>query len=408
MSDPELGKLFAAERQTIYSGFDPTSTSLQLGNLVPVMAMSHLQRAGHRVLLLVGGATGMIGDPSGKSEERKLLGPEDVQRNVDCIRAQLSTLLDFEGANPATIVNNLDWIGPMTFIEWLRDVGKHLTINYMIAKDSVKNRLASEQGISFTEFSYMTMQAYDFLHLFEREGCKVQLGGNDQWGNITAGIELVRKKRGEQAYGITLPLLTSSTGEKLGKSAGNSIWVDPERTSPYQFYQYWMQTEDADVARFLKIISFIEVEAIDALAAEHMQAPERRAGQRRLAEEATRMIHGEAGLARAQRASAALFGGELGDLDARDLSDIFADVPASEVGREKLEAGVGIVALLVETGLCKSNGDARRQIEGGAVYVNNVRVESSEASVGLGDLLAGSAVVLRMGKKRYQLVRAGG
>jgi tyrosyl-tRNA synthetase len=407
VSDAGLAERLDAEPLTMYAGFDPTADSLHLGHLVPIMAMAHFQRHGHRVLAVVGGATGMVGDPSGKSEERNLLTPEAVEANAAAVKKQMACFLRFAGENPAQLLNNHDWIGAMTFVDWLREVGKFFTISYMLQKESVKKRLGSEVGISFTEFSYMTMQAYDFLHLYRAEGCSVQVGGNDQWGNITAGIDLVHKAEGAAVHGITFPLLQTSTGEKFGKTAGNAVWLDPQRTSPYQFYQYWVRTTDADVERFLKLFTFLPLEEIQTVCREHAEAPERRLGQKRLAAEATRLVHGEEGLAAAERASKALFGGELTGLSEADLLDIFADVPSAEMSADRLAEGVGILDLAAESGLAKSKGEARRAVQQGGLYLNNERVPDQERVVTAGDLLAGSVLVLRSGKKRYLLVRVG-
>jgi tyrosyl-tRNA synthetase len=404
-SHEDLGDMLAKEQATMYVGFDPTARSLHLGNLLCIMAMAHFQRHGHRVIALVGGATGMVGDPSGKSEERNLLTPDQVAENAAALRDQLSIFLDFSGPNAAMMVDNNTWIGPMSFIDWLRDVGKHFTVNYMLAKDSVKSRLGSDHGISFTEFSYMTMQAYDYLHLYDTYGCKLQCGGSDQWGNITAGIELIRRVRGERAFGLTFPLLTTATGEKFGKSAGNAIWLDAERSSPYQLYQYLMQSEDADVEKLLKIYTFLPLDQVEAIAGEHAEHPERRQGQRALAEELTRMLHGEEGLAKAQAASQALFGGDLRQLDESDLLDIFADVPSTKMDRARLEEGLDAVTLMAEAGLYKSKGEARRAVKQGGAYLNNERVADADRPVTAGDLLPGSVLVLRSGKKNYHLVR---
>ncbi len=404
-SRDDLIELLSGGPVAVYCGFDPTATSLHLGNLVPIMVLAHLQRAGHRPIALVGGATGMIGDPSGKDTERSLQSEEDVQRNVDAIRTQLASYLSFEGDAAAEMVNNADWIGPISYLQWLRDVGKHFTINYMIAKESVRARLEQrEQGISYTEFSYMMLQAFDFHHLYNTRGCRLQVGGNDQWGNITAGIDLVHKKDAARVFGMTCPLVTTASGEKFGKSAGNAVWLDPTKTSPYQFYQYWMQTDDRDVARWLRTFTFIPLDEIEAIEAAHLEAPHRREGQRRLAAEVTRIVHGDDGVARAERATAILFGAEISDLSDAELGEIFADVPSNELERARLDAGMGIVDLLRDT-MCKSAGEARRLLQQGGVYVNNVRVEGIDDVVDASKLASETALVLRAGKKRYHVVR---
>jgi tyrosyl-tRNA synthetase len=389
-----------------YLGADPTASSLHLGNLVPVMMLAHLQRAGVRPVALVGGATGMIGDPSGRDTERKLLTPEDVQRNCDAIGAQLTSFLRFDGPAPAMLVNNNDWIGQFSFIDWLRDVGKYFTVNYMIAKESVRRRLEErDQGISYTEFSYMMLQAYDFLHLRTVANCGLQVGGNDQWGNITAGIDLVHKRLGEQVFGMTCPLMTTASGEKFGKSAGNAVWLDPAMTSPYAFYQYWMRTEDADVGRWLRAFTFLPLDEIDAIVAEHMTAPERRGGQKRLAAEITQVVHGESGLASALRASAVLFGGDMSGMSAAELTSVFADVPSASLSLQTLVDGLTLTDLMAEVGFMASRGEARRAVKAGGVYANNERVSDGEVPVTVDQLVEGRLLVLRHGKKQYFVVR---
>ncbi len=404
-SDEALGEHFAAVKVTVYVGFDPTAESLHVGNLVPLIALRHIQRAGHRVLVVIGGATGMVGDPSGKSEERKLLVPEEVAKNGRGMKKQMARFLDFDGENAAVMLDNWDWLSKMSFVDWLRDVGKYFTVNYMLAKESVKSRLGTEQGMSYTEFSYMTMQAYDFLHLHDEHGCTVQGGGNDQWGNITAGIDLVRRTRGAKVYGMTFPLVTTASGEKFGKSAGNAVWLDAERTSPYQFYQYWVRTDDRDVKGYLKLFTFLDVAEIGELCEAHGKAPERREAQKRLAAEVTRMVHGEEGLGKARRASEALFGGELEGLSDRDLAEIFADVPSTTLPRDLLAEGLALLDLAKDAGLCSSKGEARRLVAGGGFYVNNRRVREADARLTRKDLASESTLVLRTGKKNYHLVR---
>jgi len=350
----------------------------------------------------------MIGDPSGKSDERNLLSEDQINHNVAAVRDQLARFVTFDGDTSAVMLNNHDWIGPMSFIDWLREVGKYFTINYMVAKESVKQRMASDAGISYTEFSYMTLQAYDFLHLYREFGCTIQGGGNDQWGNITAGSDLIRKAEpGAKVFGLTFPLLTTSRGEKFGKTAGNAVWLDAERTSPYQLYQYWIRSEDADVEKYLNLFTFLELDEIASIMSEHNEAPERRLAQKALAEHATRLIYGEDGLAKAVAASGALFGGDLSALGAAELVDIFADVPSSTIERSRIDAGVSVLDLFAESGLAKSKGEARRKVSQGGAYVNNERVADVEATIGAGDLLADELLVLRMGKKQYHLIRVG-
>ena len=411
---------------TVYCGFDPTANSLHIGNLVPIMGLAHFQRCGNKVLALVGGATGMIGDPSGRSTERNLQTIEKVKENVEAIKKQMGTVLKFDGENPAEIVNNYDWTANMSILDWLREVGKFFTINYMLTKDSVKTRIASENGISFTEFSYMTLQAHDFYHLFKEKNCSVQFGGNDQWGNITAGLELIRRKYFDElgkptsfeyvknaylnepkAFGMTFPLMTTSTGEKFGKSAGNAVWLDAEKTSPYQYYQYWINVTDEDVEKMLKIFTFLDVDEIEKVVEEHKKEPHLRKAQILLATEATRIMHGEEGLKSAQAASAALFGGDLHGLSEKDLLSIFKDVPSTTVPANDFENGVNITDLLVLTKMQPSKGKARAMIAQGGCYINNEKADNADMMLKTADLLHGSMLVLRCGKKNYHLVTKG-
>ena len=403
-----LDELLAKPGQSIYVGFDPTADSLHVGHFLPVLMLARFQRAGHRPIVLVGGATGMIGDPSGRSAERQLLTVEDVAKNAAAIRGQLSRFVSFEGDNAALMVDNSEWTSPISYLEWLRTVGKHFTINYMMAKESVRRRLEDrEHGISYTEFSYMLLQANDFLHLFDHHNCTIQAGGSDQWGNITAGAELIRKVRGGEGFGITFPLLATSSGEKFGKSAGNAVWLDSKRTSPYQFYQFWIRTDDRDADRLLRLFTFLDMPEIEAVMAEHAKAPEQRFAQKRLAEEMTRLVHGERQLKAALNASEALFGGEVSGLSDSDLSDIFADVPSFSVTAGTLDAGIRIADVLVAAGAAKSKGEAQRLVQGGGVYVNNKRIEGSATVVRRHDLASESMFVVRVGKKSYYLGRVG-
>lgn len=403
----ELDKLFRSEVVSFYIGFDPTGTSLHAGSLLQIATMARLQRAGHKPFALVGGATGMVGDPSGKSAERNLLDRDTLQRNVEAVRAQLSRFLDFDdGPTGAVMVNNYDWFEPIGYLEFLRDIGKHITVNYMTAKESVKARLSSEQGISYTEFSYMLLQAYDFVVLARDHGCKLQVGGSDQWGNITAGVELHRKMQGSTIYGLTTPLLLDSRGQKMGKTAaGTKVWLDAEQTSPYAFYQYWLNVDDADVERLLKIFSFRPLEEIASIAAAHAETPHKRAGQRTLAEDVTRFVHGDDALRRAIAASQVMFGGALDDLTDADLAPLLADVPSSEMPRGDLDKGVALLEMLTRTGLAKSKGAARRLVDGGGVYVNNQRVDDVSRTLTLDDLGTETMIVVRSGKKSYHIVR---
>ena len=403
-----LPETLATEKVTAYIGFDPTSDSLQVGNLLALMGLARLQRYGHTPIALAGGGTGLIGDPSGKTHERPLQSKEQIAANVEAIKRQLAHFLDFEArSNPARIVNNADWLTTIPMMDFLRDVGKHFTVNYMLAKDSVQNRLERQDGISYTEFSYMLLQAYDFLQLFDRYGCTLQAGGSDQWGNITAGVELIRRVRGVRVYGLVYPLVTSADGVKLGKTEQGAIWLDPQRTSPYRFYQFWLNQQDADVIRYLGYFTWLTFEELAELEQAVRARPEQREAQRRLAREVTRLVHGEQALASAERASQALFGGTLDGLSAAEIEDVFAEAPASALPRSAFEgAGKPIVDLLVETGVVRSKGEARRLIAAGGVYINNVRVEEVGQAVTTAHLIAGRVVVLRTGKKQYHLVRA--
>ncbi len=401
-----LRKNFETEFITVYAGFDPTADSLHLGHLLPLLCLSRLQKLGHRPIALVGGATGMIGDPSGKSEERQLMDEEIIKVNVEAIKRQLECFLDFGGANAAIMVNNIDWTKDIPYIEWLRDIGKHFSINYMLNKESVRRRIEDRsQGISYTEFSYILIQANDFLELFNRYGCTLQVGGNDQWGNITAGIDLIHRKRHKQTYGLTFPLMETSTGEKFGKTAGNAIWLDPEKTSPYNLYQYWIRTDDRDAVRYLKYFTFLSMDEIAELEQTIKRAPEKREAQRVLAEETTRMIHGEAELKRAERASEVLFGGEISDFSDRELLDIFSDVPSSTVMLDELQNGIGLLTMFTRAGLSRSNSQALQMLKHGGVYVNNVRVNDQGTVLSPENLASDSIMVLRGGKKRYHMVK---
>jgi tyrosyl-tRNA synthetase len=391
-----------------YIGFDPSAPSLHVGSLVPVMLLVHLQRAGHAPVALVGGGTGLIGDPSGKDQERALLTREQAEANAAGIRGQLERFLDFApGPAAARVRNNLDWLGEIGLVDFLRDIGKHFSVNAMIRKESVRRRLErDEAGISYTEFSYMLLQAYDFLVLHDREGCTLQMGGSDQWGNITAGVDLLRRERGVAAHGIVSPLLTTSAGTKFGKTESGAVWLDPRRTSPYRFYQFWLNADDADTGRYLRFFTLLDEREIVALEQELAEHPERRAAQRALAEDVTGRVHGDDGLARATRATEVLFGGSLEGLDAADIEDVFADVPSSALGAAALEGrGVDIVQALADAGVVSSKGEARRALQQGAIYLNNERVADSDRRLTSADALDGRFLVLRHGKRRYHLVR---
>ncbi len=401
---------FATESRVAYIGFDPTASSLHVGSLLPIMGLVHLQRAGHTPVALVGGGTGLIGDPSEKAAERTLLSKEEAEANAAGIHAQLAHFLDFEvKGNTARMANNLDWLGKVGMVDFLRDVGKHFSINALLGKDSIRRRVQDPQAsISFTEFSYVLLQAYDFLELHDRMGCTVQMGGSDQWGNITAGTELIRRVRGARAYGVTFPLLTTSSGTKFGKTESGTVWLDPARTTPYRFYQFWMNTPDADAGAYLRLFTLFSREEVEELEASIAAEPHRRLAQKALAADVTRRLHGEDGLGRARKASEVLFGGEVDGLDAGEIADIFVDVPSSRITRGDVGGeGLPLVELLHGAGLAASKSDARRAIAGGGVYLNNRRVAEASARVALDDALHGEFVVLRRGKKRYHLVRVG-
>ncbi len=402
--DENLPNWLASGSRTLYAGFDPTADSLHVGSLLPLMYLRRFQQAGHRVIALVGGATGMIGDPSGKSEERNLLSLEALEANIAGIQRQMESFLQFDGPNPAMVLNNFDWMRDFTYLDFLRDVGKHFPVNVMMAKDSVRSRLEREgAGISYTEFSYMLLQAYDFVHLNRNYGCELQVGGSDQWGNITAGIDLARRMHGVQLYGITCPLLLDSTGNKMGKTAsGDTVWLSPLRTSPYKFYQYWINIPDADISKCLRFFTELSHEEIEAIE----QADDPRFRQRRLAEELTRLVHGEPGLQRAQLASEILFGREISGLSDSELNEIFADVPSQTLPRARLEGeGLSLAEAFTAAGLAKSNSEVRRTAQQGGAYVNNRRVPDFEYHLTSQDLASETVMVLRSGKKKYALLR---
>ncbi len=415
VTDATLAVALRRERLTVYAGFDPTSDSLHVGSLLPLLTLRRFQQAGHAVIAVVGGATGMVGDPSGKADERSLLDEPTLARNVAGITAVVGKFLELGGANPARIVNNADFFKGMTFIEFLRDVGKHFTVNHMIAKESVRARLEDrEHGISYTEFSYMLLQAYDFHRLHEDAGCRLQIGGSDQWGNITAGTELIRRMSAahgkqdrlerEPVYGLTHPLITKSDGTKFGKTERGTVWLDAGRTSPYQFYQFFLQSADADAGPWLKCFSFRPVAELEGLERAHAASPEKREAQRALARDLTALVHGEEALARVERASQAFFATQLKDLDAESLLDALSDAPATRWPRARLTAGLPLVDALAECGLCPSKGAARKDLAGGGISVNNERASDPAASLEAKDLIAGRFIVLRRGKKSYHLL----
>lgn len=397
---------FATNKVTGYIGFDPTASSLHVGNLLVIMLLVRLQRSGHTPIAIVGGGTGLIGDPSGKSTERQLLTREETDANLQGIRQQLERFLDFSNvSNAAKIVNNADWLVPTGMLDFMRDVGKHFTVNHMLAKDSVDRRLGGEEGISYTEFSYMLLQAYDYLTLCKRHDCTLQMGASDQWGNITAGIDLIRKVTGKRAQGLVVPLVTNAAGVKFGKTAGGAIWLDKGRTSPYKLYQFWLNTPDGDAIRYLKYFTLLDQAEIADLERRVQEAPEAREAQRRLAAELTSAIHGESAVAAAIQASKALFGEDVTTLPASDIAEIFAEVPSTTVDRSRLEAGIGILDLMTESSLVPSKGEARRLIESGGFYLNNRRVSDTRLQVNFSNTIEGRFIVFRKGAKAYVLLK---
>lgn len=401
-----LSKLLGSGPQTVYIGFDPTASSLHVGSMMQLMMLRRFQKAGHRPIALVGGATGMIGDPSGKSEERNLLSPEQLQANVDGVAGQMRKFLDFDGQHAALLLNNFDWMQNYSYLDFLRDVGKSFPVGAMLGKESVRARLESEAGLSYTEFSYMLLQAFDFVQLCKTHGCRIQAGGSDQWGNITAGIDLARRMLGEQVFGITAPLLTTSDGRKMGKTESGAIWLDANRTSPYQFYQYWRNVDDADVMRCIAYLTEIDREESQELSQVTENDPGRRTAQNRLAEWMTEFVHGSDGLTSAVKASKILFGGEIGSQTDSSLGEIFADVPSSQEQKDRLQGeGYWIVEALQAAGLVGSGGEARRAIKDGGVYLNNERVTDDQYRLTLDDLASETVLILRKGKRNYALLK---
>ena len=396
----------AREKVTAYSGFDPSASSLHVGNLMQMMMLARLQRAGHSPIALVGGGTGLIGDPSGKTVERTLLSSEDVEANVRSIRTQLERFLDFEApSNPARLADNAEWLTVMGAMEFLRDVGKYFTVNYLLAKESVKRRLESAEGISYTEFSYSLLQAYDFLVLHDRFNCRLQVGGSDQWGNIVAGTDLIRKLRGAQTHGIVTPLLITSSGTKFGKSESGTVWLDPERTSPFRFYQFWLNSDDRDVVAYLKFFTLRSHEQIAELERLTQENPERREAQRELARDVTAMVHGPDCVARAERAAAVLFGGSLAGATVDDILTVFDDAPSISVPAASLERGIGAAELAVTAGLAVSKGEAGRLIKQGGFYVNDRRLNDERGQVTMADAIGRAVIVLRKGQRERRIVR---
>ena len=404
MTDPELPKRLDVPGLTVYAGFDPSADSLHVGNLLQLCTLRRFQMHGHRPISLAGGGTGMIGDPGGKQDERQLLDRETLDRYLERIRPQLGQLLDL---NDALLLNNADWLGSLGTIEFLRDVGKHFTVNQMVAKESVKTRFERpDHGISYTEFSYMLLQAYDFLRLHVDHGCDLQIGGSDQWGNITMGVELIRKTCGDEAWGLTTPLVLKADGTKYGKTESGTVWLDPERTSPYAMYQFFLHTSDEQVGELLRYLTFLEPDQITELDAETASHPERRAGQHALARAVVSLVHGDDEVARCEEASAALFGEEIAGLSEKMLLAVTQDAPTTLLSRQELVDGLVLVDALVRTGLAKSKGEARRTIDQGGAYVNNVRISDATHALGIGDLLHDRYVVLRKGRRDVHIVRA--
>lgn len=400
------------EKTSGYIGFDPTADSLHIGSLVPILLLVHLQRAGHQPIALVGGATGMVGDPSGKSEERNLLDEESLQRNVKGIRNQLSKYLDFTPthSNPAQLVNNYDWFKEISFIGFLRDIGKHITVNYMMSKDSVRKRIEGDTGISYTEFAYQLMQGYDYYWLYQNKGCKLQMGGSDQWGNIVTGTELIRRKSGGEAFAFTCPLITKADGGKFGKTEKGNVWLDPEKTSPYHFYQFWLNASDADAEKWIKIFTLLPKPNIDEVVAAHHTDPSKRVLQKLLAEEVTRFIHGQEELEKAEQTTEKLFSGNAADnikeLNEADLLLSLEGVPVFEVPMARFEENIDVLSLLADTGIFPSKGEARKMVQGGGVSLNKEKISDPQLRVDKSLLLHAKYILVQKGKKNYYLIKA--
>jgi tyrosyl-tRNA synthetase len=403
-----LREALANEKIAAYIGFDPTAHSLHAGNLLTIIGLVRLQRYGHTPIAVAGGGTGLIGDPR-ESAERPLISKEAVQFNLEGIKEQLKRFLDFNNkTNPAVMVNNADWLTTTSLTDFLRDIGKHFTVNNMIAKETIKRRLEGD-GISYTEFSYLLLQSFDYLTLFEKYHCTLQMGGSDQWGNITSGVDLIRKVHGAKVHALVWPLLTTNSGAKFGKSEGNAIWLDAKLTSPYKFYQYWFNTDDKDVITYLKYFSLLAQPEIESLAASVNNQPEKREAQRKLAQEVTRLVHGEAALQKAKMASSVLFGAEMDNLSLPDLLEIFANVPSTQIERNLLAgAGTALIDLVVSTGLAQSKGEAKRLLQGGGLYLNNRRIADVKQMVTISETVEGQALVLRKGAREYRLIKVVG
>lgn len=411
---PETDVHLNEKMRTAYVGFDPTAESLHIGHLVPILLLAHFQKHGHRPIALIGGATGMIGDPSMKSSERNLLDEETLLKNQKAIKKQLSRFLDFSDSdeNAAVLLNNYDWMKSFSFLDFIRSIGKHITVNYMMAKDSVKNRISGEnsEGLSFTEFSYQLIQGYDFLHLYKEHNCTFQMGGSDQWGNITTGTELIRRAAGGKGYALTCPLITKSDGTKFGKTEGGNVWLDAEQTSPYKFYQYWLNTSDEDAKKYIKIFTFLSKETIEEFILEHEEAPHLRVLQKKLAEEITTVVHGAEELDKAIKASEILFGKstseDLKNMDVQTFLDVFEGVPQAGISKTEIESGIDIIGALGEkTNFLKSNGEARRALKENSISVNKEKVDDSYV-ISEKDLIKNQFVLLQRGKKNYFIIRA--
>jgi tyrosyl-tRNA synthetase len=409
---PGTEEQLASEKTIAYIGFDPTGESLHIGSLVQIILLMHFQQAGHTPIALVGGATGMIGDPSGKSTERNLLDEATLHKNLNGIKAQLERFLDFDTnkSNAARMVNNYDWMKDISLIDFVRDIGKHLTVNYMIAKESVKKRLGedSKEGMSFTEFTYQLFQGFDFLHLFQHENCKLQMGGSDQWGNITTGTELIRRKTGGKAYALTCPLITKADGTKFGKTEGGNVWLDPKRTSPYKFYQYWLNASDADAENYIKIFTFLDKETVDNLISEHRKQPHLRLLQKTVGREVTTLVHSQADYENAVKASQILFGKstseDLKSLDEQTFLDVFEGVPQAEVSKNKIEKGMDVVSAFAETGFLASNSEVRRALKENSLSVNKEKI-TEDFVINTTQLINNKFVLLQRGKKNYFILR---
>lgn len=408
---PGTAEQLEKECTTAYIGFDPTADSLHIGSLVPILLLYHLQQAGHKPIALVGGATGMVGDPSGKSEERNLLNEETLLKNVAGVKKQLEKFLDFnpERSNAAEIVNNYDWFKGLGFIDFLRDVGKHITVNYMMSKDSVKKRIEGETGISYTEFAYQLMQGYDFYWLYQNKNCKLQMGGSDQWGNITTGTELIRRKAGGEGFAFTCPLITKADGGKFGKTEKGNVWLDPEKTTPFQFYQFWLNAADADAEKWIKIFTLVDRNDINALIEEHTKDPGARLLQKRLAEEVTSFVHGKDEFLIAKQTTEQLFGKQedinLKEMDEAALLAAMDGVPVHQISAAAIASGLDIVSFLAEAGIMPSKGEARKLVQGGGISINKEKVSDTAFQITEGLLLAGNHILVQKGKKNYYLVK---